>query len=502
MSGNSEIHEDIQSPIITSRRGLTLQNWADMTTGSGYSVRSDGNATVSGPRRKTRRGKRKRRNLSASNTNVSLTESFKEALFTEGALEISRGSCASMNSGVEGPGARARTDRRATEACSTNTISSRAVVLQGSQTVAKRKDGFSTLQLASTPRRSGACPVLSRVSELVRTGNPYGDQDGVLDLDDSRVEEVDMGYTVQRRKADHEPRLDTTQEIDLNNLLPANCKRLTGGQKIRSKGVIQFVILRRTDGSDEEYEVFPRKALENLINSVEGKNAASANGLSAAFKFANMWGEIPLLGLYSADLSLLAGYRFQIELYSDGYEYQTFPREALDRRLALTMMLWQNLEAIKTPDITPNLMDRNPGLAGGVKVARMKVFRASDMDARGESMLGARLAQLDGNESFLRSLERFPRSHRFGLGVGTVIIRGGVRAPEPEGSNWGQNRGKQRPNTYSDAAAMGTRTDDLNISSASLNLYASKASGVMSEAERSIRGRGFSGPGGKGDRKK
>ena len=135
-------------------------------------------------------------------------------------------------------------------------------------------------------------------------------------------------------------------------------------------------------------------------------------------------------------------------------------------------------------------------------MARLKIFRASDMDAREDSMLGARLAQLDGNESFLRSLERFPRSHRFGLGVGTVIIRGGERAPEPEGSNWGQNKGKQRPSTYSEAAAMGARTEDLNISSASLNLYASKASGVMSEAERSIRGRGFVRTGGSGGRKK
>ena len=344
LSGNSEIREEVQSPIITSRRGLTLQNWADMTTGSGYSVRSDGNATVSGPRRKTRRGKRKRRNLSASNTNVSLTESFKETLFTEGALEISGESCTSMTSKSGGSGKCAGIELGTARSSTEDAKAGRTVAMQGSRSMVRKKDGLSALRLASTPRRTDACPVLSRVSELVRAGNPYGNQDGVWDLDDSRVEEVDLGYTVQRRKADHEPLLDSTQEIDLNNLLPTNCRRLAGGQKIRSKGVIQFVILRRPDGSDDEYEVFPRKALENLINNVEGKNAASANGLSAAFKFPNMWGEIPLLGLYSADLSLLAGYRFQIELYSDGYEYQTFPREALDRRLALTMMLWQNLE--------------------------------------------------------------------------------------------------------------------------------------------------------------
>lgn len=103
--------------------------------------------------------------------------------------------------------------------------------------------------------------------------------------------------------------------------------------------MIQFVIMRRRGGSEEEWEFFPRKTLEDLINAIESRNASSSNGLSAAFKFANMWGVVPLLGLFSMDMSLLTGYRHQVELYNDGFEYQTFPREALDRRLALTIML-------------------------------------------------------------------------------------------------------------------------------------------------------------------
>lgn len=134
-------------------------------------------------------------------------------------------------------------------------------------------------------------------------------------------------------------------------------------------------------------------------------------------------------------------------------------------------------------------MDRNPGLEGGVKVARAKIFRRDDLDTRGESMLGARLAQLDGNDIFLKSLEKFPRSHRFGLGVGTVIIRGGDRAPEPEGSTWGKQKDAKRPSIYSEAAKAG-KNPDLNISIALLNAYSQQADGVMKEAEQSIRGKG------------
>lgn len=119
----------------------------------------------------------------------------------------------------------------------------------------------------------------------------------------------------------------------------------------------------------------------------------------------------------------------------------------------------------------------------------MKIFRREDLDTRGESMLGARLAQLDGNDTFLKSLEKLPRSHRFGLGVGTVIIRGGDRAPEPEGSTWGRQKLPTKPATYSEAAQAGNNPD-LNISVNSLNAYTQQASGVMREAERSIRGSG------------
>lgn len=185
----------------------------------------------------------------------------------------------------------------------------------------------------------------------------------------------------------------------------------------------------------------------------------------------------------------MAGYIFQIELYSDpGFEYQTFPREALDRHLALTVMLWQNLEGLEDGAIAPNLMDRNSVLEGGVRVARIKVFRAQDIDSRGESMLGARLVQLDGNETFLRGLSKLPRSHRISLGVGTVIIRGGDRAPEPLGSTWGQGKTMKKPTSYSEAAAMNSGAADLNISAASIHSYAAKSTEVMREAERSIRG--------------
>ena len=75
------------------------------------------------------------------------------------------------------------------------------------------------------------------------------------------------------------------------------------------------------------------------------------------------------------------------------------------------MMLWQNLEGIETDAIAANLLDRNHRLIGGVRVAKCKTFKATNLDTRGQSMLGARLIQLDAAETFLHSLSNFPKSH-------------------------------------------------------------------------------------------
>ena len=77
-SNSDEMQPDSsRSPIISSsRRGTAYSNWAEISIGSEFSVRSDKNMTISGPRRKTRRGKKKKRNLSVSNTSGVLSESF------------------------------------------------------------------------------------------------------------------------------------------------------------------------------------------------------------------------------------------------------------------------------------------------------------------------------------------------------------------------------------------------------------------------------------------
>ena len=127
-------------------------------------------------------------------------------------------------------------------------------------------------------------------------------------------------------------------------------------------------------------------------------------------------------------------FRDQTERVSHrGFEFQIMPKAHLLRRYAITMMLWPPMAGVELKLIPQQLFERSPGLQGGMKITRCKFFKKTDLDNQGRSMEGARLIQLAGNQDFLQSLYQFPRSHRFGLGPGSVIIRGGERRAESDG---------------------------------------------------------------------
>ena len=141
--------------------------------------------------------------------------------------------------------------------------------------------------------RGLGCLVLEKIADVVGRNNPFGDQDdGELDLDDSRVQLLDFDFARQKNPTDSDKRLlDKTQEIEANLLLPRECDVSKIKRKIKSKGIIQFVIMRRPAirEKDEEWQIFDRKTLESLINHIKNNNAKMGNGLS-------MWGKVLVVG--------------------------------------------------------------------------------------------------------------------------------------------------------------------------------------------------------------
>ena len=85
----------------------------------------------------------------------------------------------------------------------------------------------------------------------------------------------------------------------------------------------------------------------------------------------------------------------------------------------------------------PRLLGKkNDGFRGRLKVVRSKIFTNNDKTKNGQTMAGWRLLELKGDEEFMRSLENFEANHKFKIGGGWVILRGGNRKPPgPTGAN-------------------------------------------------------------------
>jgi hypothetical protein len=112
-----------------------------------------------------------------------------------------------------------------------------------------------------------------------------------------------------------------------------------------------------------------------------------------------------------------------IEEYDGGlYEYNTFPKDGLINRFAVTALLLADHKHLDPMFVAQNLIDRNHELRGGIKAIKQKKFKPSDTDKNGRSLQGARIIQFDGDDDFHRSLARLPWNHRFNLGCGTISI--------------------------------------------------------------------------------
>ena len=316
---------------------------------------------------------------------------------------------------------------------------------------------------------------LDRISKILNEGmsGPFGQ----LDANTSTVSEVELDFEYQTSKQIPGERTyhelnDETLEVEIDDLMPEKYRGERGqNKKVKIKGVVQFVVVRREHGQDDSgWNFFPKEDFEKIMNKLEVRNSIAKNSHSMALDYSNMWGKIPILGMRANMPKLSKLFRQDIDHLEDPvYQYTTFPRLGLNRTLAITIMLWKNLSEMTLAALPRNLLDRNPDLQGGLRISRCKKFKASDMDVRGHSMEGVRLVQIDTNEEFRRSLYWFPRSYRFGLGSGRVIIRGGDRIEEKQQDQNGQTRPnkngqQQNPNQSLSESAVSELLDQSSRS--------------------------------------
>ena len=236
--------------------------------------------------------------------------------------------------------------------------------------------------------------------------------------------------------------LDETIVLEVERLVSHEIKPEHGAQ-IRAKEVIPFVVLKFNPERDRHWTVPEPNIFHDLINRVEGVIVEENLDCDRVCLWGNMWGKVGLLGLSPKYPDLINQYRVLVEGQILGKtRFTIFPRDALEKKGTVTVLLREQFRSFKTEWLPKSILRRTRKLRGGLRLTHTKTYADTDVSRAGANKKGWRLALLQGCPRFMMSLEQFPQDHRFPVGSGHVLIRGGSNRPKGQGP--GQDRGRGR----------------------------------------------------------
>ena len=283
-----------------------------------------------------------------------------------------------------------------------------------------------------------------------------------FDPDEKGVYEVNMDfYTMEAGSLDDSNTTERTQTLEIADLAGAGIDVGKGGQVLVTD-VIPFVILKFNPETDKTWTVPDPSTYQDLINSASGRIVERNLPCGAAYRWANLWGKVGLLGLSPKNMDHVREFRALIEEHMAGRtRFTLFPKDALDKRDNLSVLLRDNFLTFKAEWLPQWIITRSR-IRGGLRVTHVKEYAESDRTRSGTSKRGWRLVLLQGCPLFMKSLERFDQEHRFPVAAGHVIIRGGAGRPKSRsrGNDNNNNESRQGPSGSGRRRSGQSKRDD------------------------------------------
>ena len=278
--------------------------------------------------------------------------------------------------------------------------------------------------------------------------------------------------------------LDESRVFDVRDLVTSAIE-IHRGSQVRSRDVVQFVLLARPKRTPDEDFFGPRaltdqtgntppenngatpspgtdwivpdtQTFHDLVNKAESYMANKRLPCLRAQKWANLWGRVGLIGLSAKKPDDIRIYRNIIEqLHDDKYCYTLFPREAVDKRGSISVLLHETFRALDPLCLPQILFAKNRGLGGTLKVTHIKSYGEAEKTRAGVSKKHWRLVLMQGCAAFMKTLEAFDDDHKFPIGSGHIYISGGARRPKTAPTQ------KRRPRPRAPPPGPDTRRGNL-----------------------------------------
>ena len=159
------------------------------------------------------------------------------------------------------------------------------------------------------------------------------------DRDEELIRPVEMDFVVVKEGL--ESTVNETQILDVQDLITEGID--AGDTRITVKDVIAYVVLKYDPDCDEDWTVPEPSLFHDLINRVDCRIRDAKMSCASAYRWANLWGRVGLLGLSPRNLDLLNQYREIIEAQILGnVRFTLFPKEGLNKRGNMSVLLREN----------------------------------------------------------------------------------------------------------------------------------------------------------------
>ena len=200
---------------------------------------------------------------------------------------------------------------------------------------------------------------------------------------------------------------------------------------VKSRGVVQFIILARPSfSSTESWDTPNIDKVRDFASYLTCQIAENKLDFSTILRWTNPWGNVAVMGLDTSNLDLLMKFRIFLNTLSYAHQnFNTFPKDAITDNLGISILLRSDLREFQEKHLAEALFARND-LSGILETVQAETFTASDRTRAGVSKNGWRSVLMEGDEEFLKSLGKFTAMHWFNIGPASVQIHGGDRRAE------------------------------------------------------------------------
>ena len=248
-----------------------------------------------------------------------------------------------------------------------------------------------------------------------------------FDPDDTAIDHIQMDTEYSGGAHDTTTELDSTQVFSVRDLV-GDQMEVAEGVQIRSRDIVSYVLLKWDSTTDTNWSVPDPQLFHDLVNRVESRPMELKLRCGDVLKWSNLWGKVGLLGLSIKDRDLLTEFRELVERQVTGtMKFSIYPRDALEKKGNVSVLLRETYRGLDVTQLPRSIFRRTRALRGGLKVTHVKYYGDEERSRTGASKKGWRLVLLQGDSTFMDSLEQFEPEHRFWVGSDRIIIRGGVR---------------------------------------------------------------------------